>query len=621
MTFLLVALPGFDVTLSTPVKDPKPADLINVMSVLSQTAATRRLMPIAKPVERLLSFDRINSGYREVLSLWEEEGSFFKACLRVVGATYQVSNEDLDRFPQKGPVLVVSNHPFGALDGIILGAILEEVRPDFRLLGNFLLQQVEPLKSWIIPVSPFDSARNSSDNSRGLRACLGWLKEGGVLATFPAGEVAHFNFRQRSVRDPEWSKHAISLARRGGAVIVPFFVHGRNSLVFQSLGKLHPLLRTAMLGRELANKAGHEIPVAIGKPIPSAKLDRLNNDLERTRYVRMRTEILANRVSEPETGRSLIPAKPPKMEPIIDPIDPEVLAEEIAGLPSENRIYDYKHFALYFCRSAEIPNVLREIGRLREVTFRQEGEGSGKSCDLDQFDQHYRHLFLWDSQANKIAGSYRCGMTDEIIPKYGKRGLYTSTLFHLSDEFIDALTPGLELGRSFVAPDYQRTQQTLTLLWRGVGVIPCREPKYYRLFGPVSISNTYSKASKALITKYLREGRDEDLNLAARVRPRRPFRHRRRILGLEGKEVSGLLNGVEDVSALISEIEIDRKGIPVLLKHYLRMHTTLMSFNVDREFSNCLDGLIITDLKKSDRKFLSRFFSEEGLDAIAAYQP
>ncbi len=602
-------------------KPQSVGDLIDVHAVLAQTAATRRLLPIAGPVEKLLGFDRINEGYREVLKLWKEEGSFFKACLRVVGATYRVRNEDLDRFPQEGPVVVVSNHPFGALDGMILGAILEEIRPDFRLLGNFLLEQMEPMRPWLISVSPFDSARHSSENSRGLRACLGWLKEGGVLATFPSGEVAHFNFRQRSVRDPEWSRHAISLARRSGAVIVPFFVHGRNSLVFQSLGKLHPLLRTAMLGRELANKSGREVPVAIGKPILPSQLDRLENDAERTRYVRMRTEILANRSRDPETSRSLIPAKPPEMEPVIDPVDPALLSEEVAQLPAENRIYGYKHFSLYFCRSEEIPHTLREIGRLREITFRQEGEGSGKSCDLDRFDQHYRHLFLWDSTKQKVAGSYRVGMTDEIIPKFGKRGLYTSTLFHLSDEFIDALTPGLELGRSFVAPDYQRNQQTLTLLWRGVGVIPCREPKYYRLFGPVSISNTYSMASKALITRYLREGRDEDLALAARVRPRRPFRHRRRILGLEGKEVSGLLNGVEDVSALISEIETDRKGIPVLLKHYLRMHTTLLSFNVDREFSNCLDGLIITDLKKSDRKFLSRFFSEEGLDAIAAYQP
>jgi hypothetical protein len=266
-----------------------------------------------------------------------------------------------------------------------------------------------------------------------------------------------------------------------------------------------------------------------------------------------------------------------------------------------------------------LPNILLEIGRLREIAFRLEGEGSGKERDIDRFDAIYQHLFLWDREAQAIAGAYRVAKTDEILREHGPSGLYTSTLFRFSERFLETLTPGLECGRSFVAPAYQRAHQTLLLLWRGVTGIAGRDPRYHRLFGPVSISNTYSQASKWLMTQYLQEGRDRDLiQLAAQVRPRRPFR-KRRIYGLDPTDVSDLLDGVQDVSALISNIEADGKGIPVILKHYLKMHTTLLSFNVDREFSNCLDGLIITDLYRTDRTFLKKIMFPEGIAALDAY--
>jgi hypothetical protein len=274
--------------------------------------------------------------------------------------------------------------------------------------------------------------------------------------------------------------------------------------------------------------------------------------------------------------------------PVADPISPDTLAREVASLPAEMKHFSHNRFDAYLAPANRIPNVLLEIGRLRELAFRGEGEGSGKERDIDRFDAIYHHLFLWDRNANAIAGAYRVAKTDEIIRDHGPSGLYTSTLFKFSDRFLATLTPGLECGRSFVSPDYQRAHQTLLLLWRGVMGIAGRDPRYYKLFGPVSISNTYSQASKWLMTQYLQDGRDRDLiQLAAGVRPRRPFR-KRRIYGLDPDQVSDLLDGVEDVSALISNIEPDGKGIPVMLKHYLKMHTTLLSFNVDRDFSNCL---------------------------------
>lgn len=592
--------------------------MFDMKALLSMSPSTRFLMGLSEPISRLLSIKYLNDLYKNgVKDYTVQDGSFFKMALRGLGVSYKVTNEDLERFPQTGPVLVVSNHPFGGLDGLIMGAVLEEIRPDFRMLGNFMLASCEPTRPWLIPVNPYESAKNSAENARGLRMCVQWLKEGGVLGTFPSGDVARFTFKDRAVKDPEWHEHAISLARRCGATVIPIYVHGRNSFIFQSVGKLHPRMRTLLLPREIVNKSGMEIPVSIGKPIFPSDLDKLPNNQQRTRYVRMRTEVLANRQVRKDTKATIIPAKPQHLEPLIDPIDPDVLTAEIEAFPEENLWFSRGKFDLYYCKRHQIPQILREIGRLREVSYRKEGEGSGKSCDLDRFDEIYEHLFLWDREARKIVGAYRVGKTDLILPKYGKEGLYTSTLFKFKDPFLEHLTPGVELGRSFVSPEYQRNLLPLALLLRAIFSIGTRETQYNLLWGPVSISNTYSQASKALMTRYLAKGRSEDLmKIATSVRPRRPFRHRRRIFGLEGKDVSQLLDGVEGISTLISDIEADGKGIPILLKHYLRMHTTMMSFNVDRQFSNCLDGLIITDLRKTDRRFLSRILSKSEMENL-----
>ena len=596
-----------------------PPLFFDVEAALSASRLTRRLAPMAGPISHLLSLARINSAYDEVMALSAQEGSFFKGCLRRLTATYQVSATDLERFPKDGPVVVVCNHPFGALDGLVLGAILEDIRPDFRILGNLILSRITPVQPWIIEVNPFDHAKGTLGNARGLRAALQWLEGGGVLGMFPSGEVSRFRFRDQSVRDPAWSHHAVSLARRTGATIVPIFVEGRNSLVFQSLGAVHPLLRTLMLPRELVNKEGHHVPVSVGRPVTPKELERFGDDHRRTRYVRLRTELLAARNETVEGKFFQFPARQPVHVPVASPITADTLAREVASLPPEALFFSHNRFDVYLAPAAQLPNILLEIGRLREIAFRLEGEGSGKERDIDRFDAIYQHLFLWDREAQAIAGAYRVAKTDEILREHGPSGLYTSTLFRFSERFLETLTPGLECGRSFVAPAYQRAHQTLLLLWRGVTGIAGRDPRYHRLFGPVSISNTYSQASKWLMTQYLQEGRDRDLiQLAAQVRPRRPFR-KRRIYGLDPTDVSDLLDGVQDVSALISNIEADGKGIPVILKHYLKMHTTLLSFNVDREFSNCLDGLIITDLYRTDRTFLKKIMFPEGIAALDAY--
>ncbi|MEM0969920.1 MAG: lysophospholipid acyltransferase family protein [Verrucomicrobiota bacterium] len=492
-----------EVTPAPPAQESAPPALLDLASSLKDMGPAGALLtPLASPLERLLGIRELNRLYPLALEQWEQEGSFFKASLRTLGVSYRLGEADMARFPKEGPLIIVSNHPFGMLDGLIVGAILEEIRPDFRLLGNRILEQIHPLRPWLISVNPFDQARGNAENARGLRSAIHWVKEGGALAVWPAGEVASLHLRQRIIRDPEWNHHCASLAQKGDATVVPLHFRGRNSWLFQGLGLVHPLLRTVLLARETLNKEGTEIPVSIGSPIPPQDLARLPDHRRRTRYLRLRTDILANRPSttEPE-NHFLIPARIRHQETIIPPIPAERLSEEVASFSAAQCLLSYKQFDTFLFRASQAPHCLQEIGRLREISFRQEGEGSGKPCDLDDFDHTYEHLILWDREKNAIAGSYRIARTDQIVSQYGRQGLYTYSLFQFTDEFIDALTPALELGRSFIAPDYQRHHQTLLLLWRGVCAIAAEEPRYRRFFGPVSISNTYTQASKALITE------------------------------------------------------------------------------------------------------------------------
>ena len=260
--------------------------------------------------------------------------------------------------------------------------------------------------------------------------------------------------------------------------------------------------------------------------------------------------------------------------------------------------------SVYCAEAWQIPWGLLEIGRLREKTFREVGEGSGKSVDNDEFDQYYLHMFMWDAENKKIAGAYRMGRTDKIMNSLGVQGLYASTLFKIKRELIDRISPALEMGRSFVASEYQKKRSTLAILWRGIGEYLYRNPKYRTLYGPVSISAHYNSISKDLMVQFLMERKSSE-ELSKFVKPKKPPK-----LSIKGIDRKALVEGapdIEHISALVSELEIDNKGIPTLLKHYLKLDGDLLAFNVDPDFGSCIDGLIMVDLLKTDPKLLKSY--------------
>ena len=278
------------------------------------------------------------------------------------------------------------------------------------------------------------------------------------------------------------------------------------------------------------------------------------------------------------------------------------LRSEIDSLDCEALLATQGNLEVYLATAQQIPNILHEIGRLREISFQAVGEGSGREIDLDRFDEHYLHLFLWDREEKHVPGAYRLAPTDKTIAEHGPTGLYCSTLFEFEPAFLEHLNPSLELGRSFVIPAYQKSLAPLLALWKGIAAYVSRNPRYHRLFGPVSISHDYTPLSQDIIVKFLRENR-WNRELGPLVRPLNPFPG--------NPEISPLLDSIDQVSARVAESEADSKGIPVLLKQYLKLNATLLEFNVDPAFSDCLDALILVDLHDAPANVLSRYMGKE----------
>lgn len=523
--------------------------------------------------------------------------------LRELRVDLQVPDGQEDCIPATGATVVVANHPFGGLDGLAAIAAIGRRRRDLRVLANPELTRLDHLGSLMIPIDPFGGLRATRDNFAGLRTALRWLRSGGALLVFPAGEVSHLDFRSWSITDPPWNDTAARLIRMSGATAVPMYFSGSNSALFQLAGIVHPRLRTLLLPQELANKAGTRLHLRIGEPLASARLRSLDGDPLLCAYLRLKTYALG--------GEPAVAAKPDRraLEAVAPGPDPLRLEAEIAALPAESLLLTSGKMRVYCARAASIPWTLQELGRLRELTFRAVGEGTGRSADIDVFDDYYEHLFTWNSATREIVGAYRVGRTDEIARRFGKRGLYTSTLFDYNELFLKLLGPALELGRSFVRVEYQKSFAALLLLWKGIGEYVSRHPRYCRLIGPVSISNAYRPLSRELLVGFLRR-RNFDPLAPAVVRPKQPFRGRFSLRALGGSGTRALPD-IDALSAMVGGLEPDGKGAPVLLRQYLKLGGRMLGFNVDPQFGDALDCLVLVDLRKSNPKMLSKYMSPE----------
>lgn len=565
--------------------------------------------PAAPALDRLLGLAELTD---ILLKVGDGRMDFVPAVLAELGISSAWTDRDLGRVPTEGPLLVLSNHPHGGADGLVALDLLMRARPDVRVLGNRLLSRIAGLRPWLIEVDPLRPG-DAGANLGGLRRSLEHLRRGGCLLAFPAGEVASLRLRDLRVRDPRWSAHVVRLARSSGACLLPLHIGGRNRGIFQAAGLAHPRLRTALLTREMLALRGKTLRVRVGAPLEPEALAKIPDDDDAAKALRLRSELLPHR---PEAAaRNPAPAR--DLAPLARETPASLLRAELESLPAESQLVAQGPFRVFCFRGEDLPHCMREIGRLREITFRSVSEGSGLAADLDAFDGWYEQLVVWDDAAGCLVGGYRVGATDRILAARGKRGLYTSTLFDFRTDFFRRLDPALELGRSFIRPEYQRKAGTLPLLWRGIGRYVAREPRYNLLFGPVSINPEYSPASRELMLAWLRHNRGAD-DLSGLVRAKNPPRQ----MSLDHATVDLLREcayDFEHMSGLVSELEEDGKAVPVLLKHYLKLNGRLIGFNVDPSFGGCLDGLIVVDLTRTDRRLLDAYLGEAGAAAFLSH--
>ncbi len=573
------------------------------------------------PLEHFLAFPRLNRTYADITTM-KDDRSFPEKALERLNVSYDITETDRKRINfQKGPVLVVANHPFGGIEGIILATLLRSVRSDVKFIANYLLKYIPEMRDLLISVNPFNTVTSIRDNIRPVRECIQWLKKGGMLVVFPAGEVSHFNVQKGAITDPDWSTSIARISKITSTPVLPVFFRGTNSAAFHVAGMVHPLLRTAMLPNELFNKKHKKIQVRVGELIPVEKLNEFDGDDDVTRYLRLRTYLLElrNNHTRKENTSPLLPIIKTKNEkPIIPAQNPSRMADEISLLPADQLLIENGNLMVFYAKGHQIPCLLTEICRLREKTFRAVGEGTGKSLDRDRYDATYVHLFIWNRETREVVGAYRLGKTDELVNTQGLQGLYTSTLFHYKSGFLEHMGPALELGRSFVRPEYQKSYTPLLLLWKGIAQFLVAHPHYRTLFGPVSITREYQPLSKQLMVDYLTANRYQT-DLAEFVQPKKPFRSK----GMRKWDTDGIVRMLkddsDDCSNLISCIEEDRKGIPILLKQYLKLGGRIVGFNVDPAFGYVLDGLIIVDLMQTDPKMRERYFGKEGALKFTTY--
>lgn len=539
---------------------------------------------------------------------------FLNALLDEFKIKFEIPEEDLKRLPKNGAYITISNHPLGGIDGILLLKLMLEQREDFKIIANFLLHRIEPLKPYVMPVNPFEDRKDIKSSITGFKNALRHLQDGHPLGIFPAGEVSTYK-DDKLIIDKPWEEAAMKLVKKAEVPIVPIYFHAKNSRLFYQLSRISDTLRTAKLPSELLTQKNRVIKVRIGNPIKVTAQKEYKDLPNFTEFLRKKTYMLAKSF-ETKSRLSTIPQTlkvPKEPKEIALSINSDLIVEEIDLLRDKGRrLLQSKNYEVFLAAANEMPNTLQEVGRLREITFRAIGEGTNEAIDLDKFDRYYHHMFLWDSTAQKIAGAYRMGLGSEIFKKYGIDGFYLQDLFRFEPELHTMMSQSIEMGRAFIIKEYQQKPMPLFLLWKGIVHTTLRFPEHKYLIGGVSISNQFSNFSKSLMIEFMKS-HYYDPYVAQYIHPKKEFKVRLKDADKEFvfDESEADLNKFDK---LIDEVEPGSLRLPVLIKKYIKQNAKVVAFNVDPLFNNAVDGLMyirIADLPESTVKPVMEEFQAE----------
>ncbi|ADF50822.1 acyltransferase family protein [Zunongwangia profunda SM-A87] len=563
-------------------------------------------------VLRTTKLSRLNKEYQQRKNL--KGVAFIDSILEGFEIQFDIPEKDLKRIPKSGPFITISNHPLGGIDGMILMKLLLEQREDYKIIANFLLHRLDPLRPYIMPVNPFETHKDAKSSVGGIKEAIAHLREGHGLGMFPAGEVSTYK-DEKLIVDKPWEPVAMRLIQKAKVPVVPIYFHAKNSTFFYRLASMSDVLRTAKLPSEMLSQKRRKINVRIGNPI-SVEDQSEFKDLESfTAYLRRKTYMLANVFEKKKLFEKIphtlkLPKAPKK---IATEMKSELMEAEVENCRElDKRLLISKNYEVFLAKREIIPNIVQELGRLREITFREIGEGTNNPVDLDPFDDYYYHLFLWDNETNKVAGAYRMGMGAEIFKDHGINGFYLQDLFRFEPELYKMMSKSIEMGRAFIIKEYQQKPMPLFLLWKGIVHCTLRFPEHKYLIGGVSISNKFSNFSKSLMIEFMRSNY-YDPYVAQYIRPKKEFK-----VKLEDADKDIVFDKSEadlnKFDKIIDEIEPENLRLPVLIKKYIKQNAKVVAFNVDPLFNNAVDGLMyirIADLPESTVKPVMEEFQKE----------
>ncbi|MBS0588220.1 lysophospholipid acyltransferase family protein [Nitrosomonas sp.] len=566
----------------------------------TDTQGDKPLMKAASSLlKKVLHQDEIN---RFIETHRHLEGlEFNDAVLEHFNFSFQVSSKDRARIPDQRRVLIVANHPLGSLDGLALLKLVSEIRTDVKIVATSLLDCIDPLRSLLLSVDNFSKVAQHRDSMNQIVAAL---EAEQAVILFPTGEVSRIS--PLGVRDGKWKSGFISLAKKTKAPIVPVHIGGKNSAVFYGLSSIYKPLGTMMLVNEMFNKQGGEISFRIGKPIPWESIAAMDLSKKDAAKLMRKQVYLLGKKKKKELFKPI--------ENIIHPVRTKQIRKELKASQLIGKTQDGKHIYLF----DYLPNssVMREIGRLRELSFRQVQEGTGNALDIDSYDRYYRHLILWDEDELEIIGSYRIGEAAKIIKARGAEGLYTHSLFSFNPAFLPYLEQSIELGRSFIQPRYQN-KRSLDYLWYGIGAYLHQHPEIRYLTGPVSMSTALPQPAQQVIASFYSTLFGNNAQL---VEPRLPFEFNTVTDFAKYSHVTDEAEYKHAVALLKEKLDASGVKVPVLYKQYVELcepgGCEFLGFNIDPQFSNCVDALILVHIDAIKEKKQQRYIESHAVSML-----
>lgn len=562
------------------------------IAAIAKNSLIKLLGPL---LDHIIGLDKLQKLYRQHHFSGLNKQTFTAKLLKVLGVNIDGGQQLLSKIPSSGRFIVVCNHPYGMIEGLIIANLLFKKRRDTKIMANVGLKIFKEIKDFFIFANPL--IPKSPENSLAIKQCFNHLENDGVLVIFPAGRVSFFQKKMGIISDAEWNRLTVQLVSKTQSSVLPVFISGTNSKIFHQLGVIYYRFRLLMLAREMLKLDQHKIKLTVHNSITSKQLSALGDIKMKNDIIRLQCYL--------NDENYLIPwqadEKNNDFTEIISPSDKEMMINELKNLPDNQQLVVYRNFSVYYGYQYQAPQCVREITRLREITFRQENEGSGENCDTDQYDATYMHLFIFDHGDNEIIGAYRIGLTDKLRKNKDTKALYLSQMFNFSAEFINQKEPCMEMGRSFIVEAHQNSFHGLLLLWKGIGAFVCQNPQYRTLYGTVSLSKLYDPRSITLINKIM-------VSATEGVTAKTPF------VNSMHPELADFLKkyhlDIDQLSILIKGIEEDGKDIPVLLKQYSKLGAVFHCLAIDSNFNTTPGLLLSVNLPNAPEKLLKLYLGK-----------